>query len=157
VDDPKNFPWTRLAANYQSETQDHAKYILKNKPDAKIACSFRRRLRKDYLKASRTGSPKAASMIVMEENYESPNRPIDSHMSAERTGADVFINITTPKFAAQAIKKNANRLEPLHFLNNVSPRSGRLIKPAGVGKRGTSSPRISEGSDGCACGRMMRA
>ena len=69
---------------------------------------------KDYLKGLKDGlGAKAASMIVMEESYEVSEPTIDSHIvKLKSTGADVFVNITTPKFAAQAIKKNArNRLE----------------------------------------------
>ncbi len=89
---------------------------------------------KDYLKGLKDGlGAKAASMIVMEESYEVSEPTIDSHIvKLKSTGADVFINITTPKFAAQAIKKNAEiGWKPLHFLNNVSASIGSVIKPAG--------------------------
>src|SRR5260370_29636692 len=73
-------------------------------------------------------------MIVMEESYEVSEPTIDSHIvKLKSTGADVFFNITTPKFAAQAIKKNADiGWKPLHFLNNVSSSIGSVIKPAGM-------------------------
>ena len=72
-------------------------------------------------------------MIVMEESYEVSEPTINSHIvKLKSTGADVFINITTPKFAAQAIKKNAEiGWKPVHFLNNVSASIGSVIKPAG--------------------------
>ena len=72
-------------------------------------------------------------MIVMEESYEVSEPTIDSHIvKLKSTGADVFFNITTPKFAAQAIKKNSEiGWKPLHFLNNVSASIGSVIKPAG--------------------------
>ena len=78
---------------------------------------------KDYLKGLKDGlGAKAASMIVAEESYEITEPTIDSHIvKLKSTGADVFFNITTPKFAAQAIKKMAEiDWKPLHFLNNVS-------------------------------------
>jgi branched-chain amino acid transport system substrate-binding protein len=90
---------------------------------------------KDYLKGFKDGlGAKAASMIVIEESYEVSEPTIDSHIvKMKATGADVFINITTPKFAAQAIKKNAEiGWKPLHFLNNVSASIGSVIKPAGM-------------------------
>ncbi len=90
---------------------------------------------KDYLKGFKDGlGAKAASMIVLEESYEVSEPTIDSHIvKLKATGADVFINITTPKFAAQAIKKNAEiGWKPLHFLNNVSASIGSVIKPAGI-------------------------
>ncbi|XIA66192.1 ABC transporter substrate-binding protein [Bradyrhizobium sp. TZ2] len=135
--DPKNFPWTMgWQPNYQSETQIYAKYILKEKPNAKIGILYQNDdYGKDYLKGFKDGlGAKAASMIVMEESYEVSEPTIDSHIvKLKSTGADVFINITTPKFAAQAIKKNAEiGWKPLHFLNNVSASIGSVIKPAGM-------------------------
>jgi branched-chain amino acid transport system substrate-binding protein len=122
--------------NYQSESIIYAKYILKNQPDAKIAVLYQNDdYGKDYLKGFKEGlGAKAASMIVMEESYEVSEPTIDSHIVKLRsTGADVFFNITTPKFAAQAIKKNAEiGWKPLHFLNNVSSSIGSVIKPAGM-------------------------
>ena len=134
--DPKDFPWTMgWQPNYQSESQIYAKYILKNKPDAKIAMLYQNDdYGKDYLKGFKDGlGAKAASMIVIEESYEVSEPTIDSHIvKLKSTGADVFFNITTPKFAAQAIKKNAEiGWKPLHFLNNVSASIGSVIKPAG--------------------------
>src|SRR2546429_2653851 len=135
--DPKNFPWTMgWQPNYQSETQIYAKYILKNHPSAKVAVLYQNDdYGKDYLKGFEDGlGAKAASMIVIEESYEVSEPTIDSHIvKLKSTGADVFINITTPKFAAQAIKKNAEiGWKPLHFLNNVSASIGSVIKPAGM-------------------------
>jgi branched-chain amino acid transport system substrate-binding protein len=134
--DPKEFPWTMgWQPNYQSETQIYAKYILKNLPNAKIAVLYQNDdYGKDYLKGLKDGlGTKAASMIVAEESYEVTEPTIDSHIvKLKSTGADVFVNITTPKFAAQAIKKNAEiGWKPLHFLNNVSASIGSVMKPAG--------------------------
>ncbi|MDA9526508.1 branched-chain amino acid ABC transporter substrate-binding protein [Bradyrhizobium sp. CCBAU 11434] len=134
--DPQNFPWTMgWQPNYQSETQIYAKWLLKNKPDAKIAVLYQNDdYGKDYLKGLKDGlGAKAASMIVAEESYETSEPTIDSHIvRLKSTGANVFMNITTPKFAAQAIKKNAEiGWKPLHFLNNVSASVGSVMKPAG--------------------------
>src|SRR4030088_1126751 len=105
--DPKDFPWTMgWQPNYQSETQIYAKYILKNKPDAKIAVMYQNDdYGKDYLKGLKDGlGPKAASMIVAEESFETTEPTIDSHIvKLKSSGADVFVDIATPKFAAQAI------------------------------------------------------
>ena len=72
-------------------------------------------------------------MIVIEDSYEVSEPTIDSHIvKLKAAGADVFMNITTPKFAAQAIKKNAEiGWKPVHFLNNVSASVGSVMKPAG--------------------------
>jgi branched-chain amino acid transport system substrate-binding protein len=134
--DPQNFPWTMgWQPNYQSETQIYAKYILKNKPDAKIAVLYQNDdYGKDYLKGLKDGlGQKAASMIVAEESFETSEPTIDNHIvKLKSTSADIFINISTPKFAAQAIKKMAEiQWKPLHFLNNVSASVGSVIRPAG--------------------------
>src|SRR6195952_3581636 len=135
--DPKDNPWTMgWQPNYQSETQIYAKYILKEKPDAKIAVLYQNDdYGKDYLKGLKDGlGAKAASMIIVEESYETSEPTIDSHIvKLKSTNADVFVNISTPKFAAQAIKKTAEiGWKPLHFLNNVSASIGSVITPAGM-------------------------
>jgi len=135
--DPKDNPWTMgWQPNYQSETQIYAKYILKEKPDAKIAVLYQNDdYGKDYLKGLKDGlGAKAASMIIIEESYETSEPTIDSHIvKLKSTNADVFVNISTPKFAAQAIKKTAEiGWKPLHFLNNVSASIGSVITPAGM-------------------------
>src|ERR1700739_1207395 len=134
--DPKNFPWTMgWQPSYQSETQLYAKYILKNKPNAKIAVLYQNDdYGKDYLKGLKDGlGAKAAEMIVAEDSYETTEPTIDSHIvKLKASGADVFVNISIPKFAAQAIKKNAEiEWKTLHFLNNVSSSIGAVVKPAG--------------------------
>ncbi len=134
--DPKNFPWTMgWQPNYQSETQIYAKYILKNMPKAKIAVMYQNDdYGKDYLKGLKDGlGAKASSMIVAEESFETTEPTIDNHIvKLKASGADVFVNISTPKFAAQAIKKIAEiEWKPTHFLNNVSASIGSVIKPAG--------------------------
>jgi len=134
--DPKEFPWTMgWQPNYQSESQIYAKYILKNHPNAKIAVLYQNDdYGKDYLKGLKDGlGAKAASMIIVEESYEVTQPTIDSNIvKLKSLGADVFFNVTTPKFAAQAIKKmNEIGWKPAHFLNNVSASIGSVIKPAG--------------------------
>src|SRR5271156_3471108 len=134
--DPRNFPWTMgWQPSYQSEAQIYAKFILKEKPDAKIAVLYQNDdYGKDYLKGLKDGlGAKAASMIVAEESYETTEPTIDDHVVKLRSsGADVFVDIATPKFAAQAIKKLAEiQWKALHILNNVSASVGSVIKPAG--------------------------
>ena len=134
--DPKDFPWTMgWQPGYQSEARIYAKYILKEKPDARIAVLYQNDdYGKDYLKGLKDGlGDKAASMIIAEESYETSEPTIDNHIvKLKATAADVFFDIATPKFAAQAIKKVAEiEWKPLHFLNNVSSSIGSVIKPAG--------------------------
>src|ERR1700704_2414116 len=134
--DPKDFPWTMgWQPNYQSESRIYAKYILKNYPNGKIAILYQNDdYGKDYVKGLKDGlGAKAASMIVIEDSYEVSEPTIDTHIvKIKASGADIFYNVTTPKFAAQAIKKNMEvGWKPVHFLNNVSASIGSVMKPAG--------------------------
>src|SRR6202047_1563824 len=134
--DPKDFPWTMgWQPSYQSEAHIYAKYLMKEKPDAKISVLFQNDdFGKDYLKGLKDALGAKSSMIVAEESYETTEPSIDGHIvKLKATGADVFISITTPKFAAQAIKKLAEiDWHPLHIVSNVSASVGGVIKPAGV-------------------------
>jgi len=133
--DPKNFPWTMgWQPSYQSEAHIYAKYLLKEKPDAKIGVLYQNDdFGKDYLKGLKDGLGAKGAMIVAEESYETSEPSIDNHVvKLKASGADVFISITTPKFAAQAIKKLAEMdWHPLHIVSNVSASVGGVIKPAG--------------------------
>src|SRR3954466_12749486 len=133
--DPKNFPWTiGWQPSYQSEAVIYAKYLLKEKPAGKIAILYQNDdFGKDYLKGLKDGLGAKASMIIAEESYETTEPTIDNHIvKLKATGADVFINITTPKFAAQAIKKIGEiEWKVMHIVSNVSASVGSVIKPAG--------------------------
>jgi len=133
--DPKDFPWTMgWQPSYQSEARIYAKFLMKEKPDARIAILYQNDdFGKDYLKGLKDGLGAKASMLVAEESYETAEPTIDSHIvKLKSTGADVFINITTPKFAAQAIKKIAEiEWKVMHIVSNVSASVGSVIKPAG--------------------------
>jgi len=132
---PKDFPWTMgWQPSYQSEAHIYAKYLMKEKPGAKIGVLFQNDdFGKDYLKGLKDGLGAKASMIVAEESYETSEPTIDNHIvKLKATGADVFISITTPKFAAQAIKKIAEiDWKPLQIVSNVSSSVGGVVKPAG--------------------------
>jgi ABC-type branched-subunit amino acid transport system substrate-binding protein len=135
--DPKNFPWTiAYNPNYQSEAHIYAKYILANHPNAKIAILYQNDdLGKDYVKGLKDGlGDKAAKMIVAEAPYELSDPTIDAQMvKLKSSGADLFYNMTTPKFAAQAIKKVAELgWKPIHIMDiNATPVSQTLV-PAGL-------------------------
>ena len=99
-------------------------------------------------------------MIVIEDSYEVSEPTIDTHIvKMKASGADIFINVTTPKFAAQAIKKNAEiGWKPMHFLNNVSASIGSVMKPAGFeNAQGHHLVGLSEGSDRCAVEERSQA
>ena len=134
--DPKNFPWTMgWQPNYQSESKVFAAHLLETKPNAKVAILYQNDdYGKDYLKGFEDGlGDKAKTMIVSKISYEVTDPTIDSQMvSLKATGADTFFNITTPKFAAQAIKKAAEiGWKPTHYLNSVSASVGSVMTPAG--------------------------
>ena len=122
--DPKEFPWTMgWQPSYQVEARIYAKYLLKEKPDAKIAIMYQNDdFGKDYLKGLKEGLGAKASMLIAEESYETTEPTIDNHVvKLKARGADVFLNIATPKFAAQAIKKAAEiEWKTLHIVTNVA-------------------------------------
>ena len=137
--DPQNYPWTMgWQPNYQTETTIYAKHILKTKPNAKIGVLYQNDdYGKDYLKGLKDGlGDKAKSMIVAEVSYEVSDPTVDSQVvQLQGSGADVFVNITTPKFAAQAIRKVFDiGWKPVHYLNNVSLSVGSVLTPAGLDK-----------------------
>ena len=134
--DPKHFPWTMgWQPSYRTEGRIYAKYLLKEMSDAKIAILYQDDdYGKDYIIGLKDGlGPKATSMIVGEKSYETTDPTIDSQVvTLQSTGANVFFNVATPKFAAQAIVKVSEiGWKPLHILNNVSASIGSVMKPAG--------------------------
>jgi branched-chain amino acid transport system substrate-binding protein len=136
--DPKGSPWTMgWQPNYQSEGRIYAQHILKTKPGAKIAVLYQNDdYGKDYLKGFHDGLGDKKSMIVKEVSYEVADPTVDSQIvQLQASGADVFFNITTPKFAAQAIRKAYDiGWKPVHYLNNVSIGIGSVLTPAGLDK-----------------------
>ena len=135
--DPKNFPWTMgWQPNYQAEAQIYAKYVLKNVPDAKIGILYQNDdYGKDYVKGLKDGLGDAAKkLIVSEQSYETTDPTIDSQiLNLKSSGANVFFDVTIPKFAVQAIKKAHDiGWKPLHLLNSVSSSVGVVLKPAGL-------------------------
>ncbi len=135
--DPKNFPWTMgFQPNYQVEGKIYAQYILKNIPNAKVGILYQNDdYGKDYLKGFKDGlGDTAKKLIVLEQSYEATDPTVDSQIvNLKNSGANVFFNITIPKFAAQAIKKSHDiGWKPTHFLNNVSSSVSAVLKVAGI-------------------------
>ncbi len=133
--DPKNHPWTiGWQPNYQSEGHIYAQYLLKNHPGGKVGILYQNDdYGKDYVKGLKDGL-NGKLPVVAELPYETSDPTIDSQIiNLKASGADVFYNVTTPKFAAQAIKKMAEiEWKPIHLLNNVSNSVGAVLKPAGL-------------------------
>lgn len=135
--DPKNFPWTMgWQPNYQAEGKIYAAHILETRPNAKIGILMQNDdYGRDYLKGFLDGlGDKAKSMVVRQVTYEVTDPTVDSQMvQLKDSGADTFFNITTPKFAAQAIKKAAEiGWKPVHYLNSVSNAAGAVMTTAGA-------------------------
>ena len=134
--DPKAFPWTMgWQPTYQTEGKVYAQHILQNTPNAKIAVLMQNDdFGKDFHKGFMdTLGDKAKTMVVSFQTYEVTDPTIDSQMvSFKASGADVFFNISTPKFAAQAIRKAAEiGWKPVHYLSSVSQSMNSVLKPAG--------------------------
>jgi branched-chain amino acid transport system substrate-binding protein len=133
--DPKNFPWTMgWQPNYQSEGRIYAKYLLEKHPNGKVGVLYQNDdYGKDYLKGLKDGLG-GKIPIVAEAPYETSDPTVDSQIiNLKASGADIFFNVTTPKFAAQAIRKAAEiGWKPVHLLNNVSNSVGAVLKPAGI-------------------------
>lgn len=134
--DPKNFPWTMgWQPSYQVEARIYGKYILQNYPGKTVGVLYQNDdFGKDYVTGLKDGlGDQASKLIVVEAPYETSSPTVDSQVvQIKGANPDIFVNIATPKFAAQAIKKVAEMgWHPVQFLTNVSGSIGGVIKPAG--------------------------
>jgi len=137
--DPKEYHWTMgWQPNYQDEAKVYAKHILQTKPNAKIAILYQNDdYGKDYLKGFEDGLGKDnLKMIVAKASYEVAEPTVDSQvLQLKASGADTFFNISTPKFAAQAIRAAYDSgWKPVQYVNNVSASVGAVLTPAGLEK-----------------------
>jgi len=135
--DPKSFPWTMgFNPNYFVEGRIYGQYILKEYPNAKIGILYQNDdLGKDYLNGIKAGlGNKASSMIVAEASYEVSDPTIDSQiLKLKDAGADLLFSASTPKFAAQAIKKNFELgWHPVHIVDINATSVGAVMQPAGL-------------------------
>ena len=135
--DPKNFPWTMgFNPNYFVEGRIYGQYIIKTYPNAKVGILYQNDdLGKDYLNGIKAGlGDKAASMVVAEASYEVSDPTIDSQiLKIKSAGADLFFSATTPKQAAQAIKKIAELdWHPVQIVDINATSVGAVMKPAGL-------------------------
>lgn len=132
---PKQFPWTMgWQPDYVTEGVIYAKHMLANVKDPKVGILMQNDdYGKDYYNGFIQGLGDKKSLVTQLATYEVTDPTVDSQMiQLKNSGANVFFNITTPKFAAQAIKKAAEiGWKPAHYLNNVSASIGAVIKPAG--------------------------
>jgi branched-chain amino acid transport system substrate-binding protein len=135
--DPKTFPWTiPLYPDFETEGRVIAKYILKAKPDARIGVLYQNDdFGKDFIKGFRERlGDKASAIMVRAVSYELTDATVDSQIiDLASTKANVFLNISTPKFAVQAIRK-AYELgwKPLQIIDNPAASVGVVMRPAGI-------------------------
>ena len=135
--DPQHYPWSiGQQVNYQTEARLYARQILQARPDAKIGVLYQNDdYGKDYLRGLKEGlGDRAAKMIVAAVSYEITDPTIDSQIvQLKASGADVFVNITAPKFAALAIRRvDEIGWKPLHYLNSVGNYRASVLVPAGL-------------------------
>jgi branched-chain amino acid transport system substrate-binding protein len=134
--DPEHFPWTMgWAPNYQLEARIYARYILQHVDKARIAVLYQNDdYGKDYVKGFREGLGEAsAKLIVAQASYEISDATVDSQIVAlQASDATVFFNVSTPKFAAQSIRKTYDiGWRPVQIINSVGSSTGAVMKPAG--------------------------
>jgi branched-chain amino acid transport system substrate-binding protein len=130
----KDFPWTiGFQPSYRTEAQIYAKYLLKNKPGAKVAVLYQNDdFGKDYVIGLKDAlGDNYAKMVVKEVSYEATDPTIDTQVIAlQASGADTLVTAAIPKFAAQTIRKVAEiGWKPLHFMTNVSISVGQVMTP----------------------------
>jgi branched-chain amino acid transport system substrate-binding protein len=134
--DPEHFPWTMgWAPNYQLEARIYARYILQHVDKARIAVLYQNDdYGKDYVKGFREGLGEAAAkLIVAQASYEISDATVDSQIvGLQASDATVFFNVSTPKFAAQSIRKTYDiGWRPVQIINSVGSSTGAVMKPAG--------------------------
>jgi ABC-type branched-subunit amino acid transport system substrate-binding protein len=136
--DPEHFPYTMgFNPSYELEGRTYAKHILSHTPNAKIAVLYQNDdFGKDLLKGLRDGLGDKAKQIVAEATYEVTDATIDSQIATLKgSGADTLVDVTTPKFGAQAIRKVYDiGWKPTEYIANVSASVGGVLKPAGLDK-----------------------
>jgi len=133
--DYQHFPWTMgFQPSFRTEAQIYAKYILKEKPNPKIAILYQNDdIGKDYLAGMKDVLGDKFDKMVVTASYETTDPTIDSQItSLQGAGANVLLVAAIPKFAAQAIRKVHDLdWKPLFFMSFVSTSIGAVIKPAG--------------------------
>jgi branched-chain amino acid transport system substrate-binding protein len=132
---PKEFPWTMgYQPDYHTEAVIYAKHLLANVKDPTVAVLMQNDdYGKDYWEGFKEGMGKEVGRIVKHVTYEVTDPTVDSQViQMKESGANVFFNISIPKFAAQSMRKAADiGWRPVQYLNNVSAQVTTTMKPAG--------------------------
>lgn len=133
---PRSNPWTMpFNVSLDTEGRIYARHILEKYPAARIAVLYQNDdFGKDLFKGLRDGLGNRASMIVGEASYELSDPTVDSQMvKLKASGADLLVNLASPRFAAQAIRKTAEMTwKPVHIINNASNSVQQVLQPAGL-------------------------
>jgi branched-chain amino acid transport system substrate-binding protein len=136
--DPEHFPWTMgFNPSYALEGKTYGQYIAAHQPSAKVAVLYQNDdFGKDLLRGLKEGLGDKAKNVVAEATYEVSDATIDSQIATlKSSGADTFVDVTTPKFAAQAIRKVYDiGWKATHYLSNVAASVGSVLTPAGLDK-----------------------
>jgi ABC-type branched-subunit amino acid transport system substrate-binding protein len=137
--DPKQYPWTvPFYPSFEMEAAGYAKYALKAVTQPKIAVLYENDdYGKDFLKGLKRALGEAgAKVIVAEASYELSDPTVDSQIiNLANSGANVFMNFSTPKFAAQAIRKASElNWKPMQFLASPGSSVQAVLKVVGFDK-----------------------
>jgi branched-chain amino acid transport system substrate-binding protein len=134
--DIESHPWTTgWQPDYVTESQVYADYLEKEKPQAKVAVLYQNdAFGEDLLNGFKDAIKGTDIEIVAEESYEVTDPTVSSQMSKlASSDADTFLNISTPKFSAQAIAAQAKLgWKVLHILNNVGASKKLVLEPVGL-------------------------
>jgi branched-chain amino acid transport system substrate-binding protein len=135
-EDYEHFPWTiGITPSYRREGSVYAHYVLREKPDGKIAVLYQNdEFGRDLLAGVKEGLGQRADMIVAEESFEIAEPTIDTHIAKlKASGANIFVDITPPKFAAQAIRKLPEiGWAPLHIMSRAGSSIGAVLRVGGL-------------------------
>ena len=133
--DYKQTPWTiGWQPSYRTEAQIYTKYILQQKPNAKIAILYQNDdFGKDYPAGVKDVLGAKYDKMVITSTYETTDPTIDSQITTlQSSGADVLLVAAIPKFAAQSIRKVHDlNWKPMFFMSNVAISVGSVMNPAG--------------------------
>jgi ABC-type branched-subunit amino acid transport system substrate-binding protein len=138
--DPEHFPWSMgWQPNYQTEGAIYGRYLLRVKPNARVAVLYQNDdAGRDYVAGFKAGlgTEAAQRMIIAVATYETTDPTLESQIVAlQASGADVLFDNSTPKFAAQAIRKVYDvGWHPVHFLMSVASSVSAVLEPAGFDK-----------------------
>jgi branched-chain amino acid transport system substrate-binding protein len=139
-DDPAHFKWTiGFQPSKRAEGLVYAKYILRNKPGAKVGILYPHDPSgEEWLDGIREGFREKTSITIVKEaafEYSDPEAIDAQIVTLKNSGADVFMNLTVGRLATRAIRKAYDiDWHPLQFIPNASLSIAAFLEPAGLKK-----------------------